>query len=803
MNESERSRRLKRRLPLVGAAVAGLAVSTAAWFYVSAFDERLALKGFNQEATDITQILKNGLDEYSNKVLAIGTLFSATEHDLTRTEFVAFSRTLFKDQPAILGLSWVPRVTRAGRAAHELAARNDGVLDYHIREVGPNNTLVVAAERDEYLPIYYSTKETPTSKLYGFDLHDGGLRQRTFETARDENRIAASPGFMLRSGEGDRHGFVAALPIFLRDRPINTLEERRQNIEGYVLGAYQIGQMVDTILKPVTSQLDIFLFDSNFDKKDMPVYVRSPRLRDTPPVPQSYEALTAGQHWASEVSISGKRWTIVAPAPEQLILNSHNRAWLIFSIGMLLTGIIMAFMGVAARNARRLERLSRTDALTGLANRLFFGERLAIAFAGAGHGAAQFAVHFIDLDGFKDVNDSFGHAQGDLLLKAAVLRLKGLMPKGDVLGRFGGDEFAILQTGASDPNCASALAERIIHAMSTPFVIESNEINVTASIGIAMFSRETTTPGAMMIQADLALYRAKNDGRNCYRFHSADLDQQEHSRIELADELRAGIERGELELFYQPQVEIGSGRIEGLEALVRWNNPKRGLIMPSVFIPIAEKSAIIHRLGAWVFDAACRQMRQWEDERIAPPIMAVNVSGIQIKRLDDLVRDVTKSLANSQIDPGRMEIELTESVLMEASQKHFDALGRFREIGLHLAIDDFGTGYSSLSYLTVFPVNRLKIAQELVFNVTDELRHATVVKAAIRLALELGIGVIAEGVESAAQAHFLLAAGCGHAQGYHYSRAVNVEAATALLRQGRIVRTTKERRSSRKSVSAA
>jgi diguanylate cyclase (GGDEF)-like protein len=803
MNETEKSRRLKRQLPLMGAAVVGLAVSTAAWFYVSAFDERLALKAFNQEATDITQILKNGLDEYSNKLIAIGTLFSATEHDLTRTEFVAFSRTLFKDQPAILGLSWVPRVTRAGRAAHELAARDDGVLDYQIREVGPNNTLVVAPERDEYLPIYYSTKETPTSKLYGFDLHDGGIRQRTFETARDENRIAASPGFMLRSGEGDRYGFVAALPIYLRGYPANTLEERRQNIQGYVLGVYQIGQMIDTILKPVTSQLDIFLFETNVGKNDMPVYVRSPRLRDTPPVPQSYAALTAGPHWASEVSTSGKRWKIAAPAPEQVILNSHNRAWLIFSIGLLLTGIVMAFMGVAMRNARRLERLARTDPLTGLANRLFFSERLAMAFSDARHGMAQFSVHFIDLDGFKDVNDSFGHSQGDLLLKAAVLRLKGLIRKSDVLGRFGGDEFAILQAGTSDPSAAATLAERIIHAMSAPFAIEGDEINITASIGIAMFSRETTTPGAMMIQADLALYRAKNDGRNCFRFHSADLDQQEYSRIALADELRAGIERGELELFYQPQVEIGSGRIQGLEALVRWNNPKRGLIMPSTFIPIAEKSAIIHRLGAWVFDAACRQMRQWEDEGIAPPIMAVNVSGMQIKRLDELVRDITGSLAKSGLDPSSMEIELTETVLMEASQKHFDALGRLRDMGLHIAIDDFGTGYSSLTYLTVFPVNRLKIAQELVFHVTDELRNATVVKAAIRLARELDIAVIAEGVETEAQAQFLLAAGCGHAQGYHYSYPVNAQAAAALLRQGRIVKTVKERRPALKSVSAA
>jgi diguanylate cyclase (GGDEF)-like protein len=802
MRETANSRRLRPLLPLMGAAAVGLAMSTATWFYVSAFDEKIALKAFYQEATDSTQILKNGLDEYSNKLIAIGTLFSATQHDLTRAEFVAFSRTLFKDQPAILGLSWVPLVTRGARLAHELAARSDGIADYHIRDVGPNNALVIAPERDEYLPIYYSTKETSTSKLYGYDLHDGGVRQRTFETARDENRIAASRGFLLRSGEGDRQGFVAALPIYARGYATDTLDERRKNIEGYVLGVFQIGQMVDTILASVTTPLDLFLFETDASGKDMPEYVRSSRLRDRPAAPRSKASLTAGPHWASDVGTSGKHWTIVVPVPRRLIADSHKRAWLIFGVGLLLTGIVAAFMWISLRNARRLESLARTDPLTGLANRLFFSERLDAAFAAAQDGSAQFTVHFIDLDGFKDINDSYGHSQGDLLLNAAVLRLKGLIGENDVLGRFGGDEFAILQGGTSDPDVAALLAQRIINAMSSSFEIEGDDIMMTASIGITMFSAETETPDAMMMQADLALYRAKNDGRNCFRFHSADLDQQAHSRIALTEELRLGIERGELELNYQAQVEIGSGRIRGLEALVRWNNPKRGLIMPSMFIPIAEKTAIIHRLGGWVFDAACAQMRQWQDEGIAPQTIAVNVSGMQIKRLDELVRDIAGSLAKWRIDPAAVEVELTETVLMEASQKHFDALGRLREMGLHIAIDDFGTGYSSLKYLTVFPVSRLKIAQDLVFHVTDELRNAAVVKAAIRLAHELHIEVIAEGVETEAQAQFLLAAGCDNAQGYYYSRPVSAEAATALLRLGRIEK-AKERRPSLKSVSAA
>jgi diguanylate cyclase (GGDEF)-like protein len=474
------------------------------------------------------------------------------------------------------------------------------------------------------------------------------------------------------------------------------------------------------------------------------------------------------------------------PRPQRLLLRSHDRAWLVLGACLLITGLVVAYMWKSVRYARSLNALARTDPLTSLANRRVFEERLDIAFAASRRGGNVFAVHFIDLDGFKDVNDTHGHAMGDLLLRAVVARLTKLVRKTDVLARFGGDEFAVLQADANDPESSAALAQKIINAMAVPFVIAGNDVNVTASIGIAPYAADTPAPGALMIQADRALYRAKDDGENCYRSHSSELDQQVRSRTTLAEELRAGVERNELELFYQPQVEIGSGRILGLEALVRWNHPKRGLLVPSIFIPVAEKSAIIQRLGQWVFDAACRQLAEWVKQGIAPQTMAVNVSGQQLKRIDDFERDVAESLAKWNIEAGVVELELTETVLMEASQKLSDALQRLRQMGLRIAIDDFGTGFSSLKYLTVYPINRLKIAQDLVFGVTDDARNAAVVRAAIRLAHELGIEVIAEGVETEAQASFLSSAGCNNAQGYLYSRPLDATAATALLLRSRI-----------------
>jgi len=259
-----------------------------------------------------------------------------------------------------------------------------------------------------------------------------------------------------------------------------------------------------------------------------------------------------------------------------------------------------------------------------------------------------------------------------------------------------------------------------------------------------------------------------------------------HERVRVADELRVAIEQGELELYYQPQVELSTGRIVGLEALVRWNHKTRGLLTPGYFIPIAERTGVVLPLGHWVLEDACRQLKLWHAEGIAPQTLSVNVSGVQFKGASELEREVEASLTRWGIDPSNLELELTESVLMEATQRRSNTLQNLRQLGTRIAIDDFGTGYSSLKYLTTYPVNRLKLAQEFVYRVTVDYRNAAVVRAAIRLAHELGLDVIAEGVETEAQVRFLMAAGCEQAQDYYFSRPVTALKASELLRVGRV-----------------
>jgi diguanylate cyclase (GGDEF)-like protein/PAS domain S-box-containing protein len=433
------------------------------------------------------------------------------------------------------------------------------------------------------------------------------------------------------------------------------------------------------------------------------------------------------------------------------------------------------------RKAREIAMLARTDSLTGLANRATFLERLSLEFARAKRGGNGFTVHFLDLDHFKDVNDTLGHPVGDQLLCAAAERLKLCVRETDLVARFGGDEFAVLQDDVENPHSAESLATKISEAMAAPYAIYGNEVHTTVSIGIVPYRRDIADADAMMIKADLALYRAKNEGRNQFRFHVAELDEQTRERISIGEDLRHAIERGEFELFYQPQVALETGAIVGLEALIRWNHPRRGMLEPAMFIPIAETTGNVVAIGEWVIAQACRQIKDWSERGIAPPLVAVNLSGAQFKLASQIDQIVIDNLTCQQIAPERLEIELTESVLVETAERHGETFKRLKQAGVRLAIDDFGTGYSSLDYLRSFHVTRLKIDQRFIHDVTTNADDAAIVRATIGLAQELGIEVLAEGVETVAQRDFLIAAGCKFGQGFYFGRPMAAPAAAAWL----------------------
>ena len=800
MRNTETSSIWRRQiLPCVLAAIVGIGVSVTAGGMTVMRDKWNAELQFGVIAENHVMVLQNGLNEYVGKLRTVLALFDSSVDPITRNQFEAFTRPLLLENSAIANLSWVPRVLSSERTEHERAAALQGLPGYRIKTKDAEGHISLSPVHNEYYPIFYAT-EPITSSIYGLDLRSELPTLAELEHARDEDRLGFSQLSQVRalvSKDSTPSGFLFSLPVYKHGSLHDSIEERRRNLAGFVHGSFITSKMIDSIIaaNKTPKGLEMFFFAADSGLNALPLYIHKSRLEVSSVQPMSRASLALDRDWSRDLIADGQRWltVVIRPMPGGPLTVGDHRAWIVFIAGLIISGMVVRFIWSSGRHALRMMQVNQTvsdlaqkDALTSLANRRAFVERLNETFAACERGGKPIAVLYFDLDHFKDVNDTLGHPIGDALLRQVASRVTSVTRETDVVARFGGDEFAIMQSEANDLTAAGTLAARIGRILAKPYFIEGNEVHITASIGISHYSPDIVGPDAMMIQADLALYRAKEDGRNCFRFHSADLDQQVQERVTLADELRGAAERGELELHFQPQVELRSGRIAGLEALLRWNHPKRGQILPAVFIAIAERSGQIQLLGQWVLDAACRQLRSWQDAGIAPELVGVNFSALQFKGTSDVEREIAASLDKWGIAPGSIEIELTESVLMDVTQQHNDRLDRLRKLGIRIAIDDFGTGYSSLNYLANYPINRVKIAQELVFGVDLDARSATVVRAAVRLAHELGIETIAEGIETEGHAKFLLSAGCEYGQGYYFSKPVSAEHATALLRLGTI-----------------
>ncbi|HJU01616.1 MAG TPA: EAL domain-containing protein [Actinomycetes bacterium] len=412
------------------------------------------------------------------------------------------------------------------------------------------------------------------------------------------------------------------------------------------------------------------------------------------------------------------------------------------------------------------------DNLTSLANRALFKDRVEHALQRSWRRTPSVAVLFLDLDGFKEVNDSLGHAAGDRLLIQVGQRLGACVRPSDTVARFGGDEFAVLIEDASDDLELAAVAERILEELRQPFLINDRELHVSGSIGIARMDPDVDGVDQLLRNADLAMYRAKAAGQGGYERYDPAMHTQLVDRMQLESDLRRALDDGELFLHYQPTIDLASGQIAGAEALARWNHPVRGLVPPIEFIPLAETSGLIQRLGAWVLREACQQAAIWQQanpHRDKPLTLSVNLSGKQLQHAQ-VVDDVTQALRDSGLPPESLVLEMTESVLLDDSETVLDILGQLKQLGTRLAIDDFGTGYSSLSYLHRFPVDILKIDRSFVERLSHASDQAELARTIVRLGQSLQLQTVAEGVEDSAQFLALRRMGCDIGQGYYFGR---------------------------------
>jgi diguanylate cyclase (GGDEF)-like protein/PAS domain S-box-containing protein len=446
-----------------------------------------------------------------------------------------------------------------------------------------------------------------------------------------------------------------------------------------------------------------------------------------------------------------------------------------------LAGMIGVSTDISERKAleAELERRASHDLLTGLHNRHVFFDLLALALRRTRRtkNSPKVGVLFMDLDSFKTINDSLGHEAGDRLLVAVAERLKNRLQPEDVLARFGGDEFAVLLETVENPSEVIRVAQRIAEGLRKPFTVDDHQVSVSTSVGVALGTAHANDdPEGMLREADAAMYRAKEQGPGRYAVFDPAMQTRAQQRLELEAELRRALEQGELVLYYQPEVSLHDGSMVGFEALLRWQHPERGLLKPSAFVPLAEETDLIMPIGRWVLEEACWQAKQWEEEHLpaSPVTMEVNLSSRQLARRG-LARTVEEALTRADLEAHALALEMTETVLIGASEHNAQALEALKKMGIRLSLDDFGTGYSSLSYLKRLPVDRVKVDRTFVKGLGGNATDTAVVRMIIELCHALGVEVLAEGVETSEQAALLRDMGCDLGQGYYFARPLRSE----------------------------
>jgi diguanylate cyclase (GGDEF)-like protein len=499
-----------------------------------------------------------------------------------------------------------------------------------------------------------------------------------------------------------------------------------------------------------------------------------------------------GKQWQQHQLLGAFEVSIPVDRVEEIARGQAQRTlWLV--VGISLIGLTIAAW-YAIRDARRKQVLAaefeyqaRYDALTGLANRNQFQDSARHALSRATRDSRVVGLLFVDIDHFKRINDSLGHQFGDVVLKEIAQRLTHALREVDLVARHSGDEFTILLHGEADSLNLARVARKVLQLISQPMQLDSHELFMSASVGISCFPQDGLEVETLLKNADIAMYRAKEFGRNHFEFFSADMNTRALETLSITNRLRQAVERDQLLLYYQPRVNAKSGAITGVEALVRWQHPELGLLEPQRFIRHAEDTGVIESIGRWVLTAACEQVRRWDAAGVPSVPMAVNLSTRQF-RATDMVEMVGGIIRGAGIHPHRLELEITESVLMQQPQAAEMVLARLNEMGVVIAIDDFGTGYSSLSYLKRFPIDYLKIDKSFIDGLPGDNNDRVITGAIISLARNLNVKVVAEGVETDEQQRFLAGLGCDELQGFLFARPAPADDITPLLRRGRLSR---------------
>ncbi|HEY0832485.1 MAG TPA: EAL domain-containing protein [Azospirillum sp.] len=881
-----------------------LAATLALWWFAAAEVRRDAGQRFENRVNEVHAAIEQRMLAYAQVMRSAAAMLQAAP-SVSREDWDSFIRSLELERhyPGIPAVAFARYVQDAEVDALVREVRADGVAEFAVRPPGRRDTYVVNT--------FTAPFDALNRTALGFDMLSEPVRRTAIEKALESGQPAITSKLTLMI---DQHGapqpaFIMYLPVFKRGLPVNTPEQRRAAVRGFVLSPFRVPPLMDGIIGPQHDEVRLTIHDGATTGPEHEMY-RSPghdaqaAPHDPSRLAQARAMVFHDRQWTvSYQSTAAFDATIHTDKPDTILVAGGMISLLLFAITWNLSTtraraarlaarmtqslhrreaelhqfftqapvgiaildaegrvldcnpVLGGFMGVPAEQVigfnmvteardqalvpairkaltgepveletqyvstlggrsgyylvhlqpvysegrflfllafiddvtdrraaeQRVQYLAHYDALTGLPNRTLLQDRLALAIAGARRNGTTVAVLFLDLDHFKVINDSLGHTVGDEVLKDVAVRLRQCLREGDTVGRLGGDEFIIVLPDAGTAQDVAMVADRMIQSMARPLHIKEREFTVSPSIGISLFPEDGEDVERLIKNADAAMYQAKAAGRRALRFFTNAMDAQLNERLNLEANIRRALDLGQFRLHYQPQIHLETGRIVGLEALIRWAHPDLGMVPPGRFIPVAEESGLIATVSLWVLDEACRQAKLWQADGLPARRIAVNISALQFRNAE-LPDQVSAALHRHGLPPSSLEVEVTEGALIRNVDMAIHILASLKAMGVRVSIDDFGTGYSSLAYLQRFPVDTLKIDRSFISEIVDDHDGAAITKAIIGLGGTLGLTVIAEGVETEPQLDFLRRHGCHGAQGYLFSPPLPADETTLFLR---------------------
>ena len=809
--------RLMRVNSISATLLSGVLLSVLGFGVHRSIEENRTIARFEKALQNRASAFRWGIEDNLIEMQSIGSLFSAFG-TIEHARFQDFVKPLLDSEPGIRAILWAPRVPDPQRTAFTDTIRASGLSGVAITEAAPNGTLVRATHRMEYFPIEYAAPFPDHQNVRGYDLTSDSVCRKALARSRDTGDTIGLPSLFLNPQVKGEREFIVAIPIYHHGAVLDTVTSRRTNHESFVVGVLRPAAILSkalTYLRP--EGIDLEMFDLTSPSDDTPVCTHASRTRSRAVASaRSHTKRGARLRQTAEIDVAGQTWLMAATsAPSFRVQSQGTGSWGFLISGLVVTGLLAGYLragenrtlDLATANLRlereiaerktveaRLRHESCHDALTDLPNRASLMDRLERCVERAKRETDHlFAVLFLDIDNFKLINDSLGHRAGDRLLVEVAGRLETCLRTLDTVAyvneeataRLGGDEFVVLLDNVRTRADALYVAERIHEQLSKPFDLRGHKVVITASIGVAVSDSEYETAEDLLRDADTAMYRAKASGKAQLAVFDETMHAEALHRLELEHDLVRAVEQKQFVLVYQPIVSLDSGDVAGFESLLRWHHPERGTLLPAEFMSVSEELGLVVPLGVWVLEEACRQLQTIRaDTRDNDNIfISVNIAKRQLEE-PGFVETVQRVVESFAVKPKMLRLEISENALINTPDSTLNTLEELRNIGVALHMDNFGKGYSSIRYLHQLPLDVVDIDAGLISTMDADRQYTSIVRAIVDLAHNLGMEVLAEGIEKQEQVASILALDCDFGQGEYFSKPLGHDAMKAMLAKG-------------------